>query len=136
MMQDTLRVPLVRNSPNRRWSVLTHRTEGDANRADQDFRRDGQAVENAPEEAGNDVRQGWDRTTQGVEDVPKDIGGMLEGAASKIGDFTGGAQNEGRRAEQGVQNDYGQASGDVEGFGQGEQNSFDQGKQQGQQQGW
>lgn len=111
-------------------------TEGDYNRVDNavnseeqnignDFRRDEQAVENAPENAARDVEQGFDNTVQGVENVPSDIGDGIRGAASWIGDKFGGAENEARNAEN-----------DVSQFDQGVDNAYNQGEQQGEQQGW
>jgi hypothetical protein len=56
--------------------------EGDYNRADQEFQRDEQRVEDAPENAARDVEQGFDNTVQGAENIPSDIGSGIKDAAS------------------------------------------------------
>lgn len=58
---------------------------------------------------------------QDVEDIPSDIGNMIEGAANWIGDKIGGIEGEGRRVEN-----------DVNQFDQGVDNSFEQGEQEGE----
>ncbi|CAD0115470.1 unnamed protein product [Aureobasidium uvarum] len=111
------------------------------------FRRDEQAVENAPENLARYAEQGFTSTVNSVENIPSDIGSGLRSAANWIGEQIGGAENEGRRAEQGVENRYDQAEQgvenryndaeqDVDRFGQGVQNSYDQGEQQGRRDGW
>ncbi|THX75436.1 hypothetical protein D6D05_06510 [Aureobasidium pullulans] len=86
------------------------RAEGSYDRADQafdrqeqrigdSFRRDEQAVENAPENMARYAEQGFNNTVQGVENIPSDIGAGLRGAANWIGEKIGGVENEGRRAE-------------------------------------
>ena len=92
--------------------------EGDYDRVGQDISRDARDVENAPGNAERDVKQG-------VEDVPSDVSGGVRDAASWVGDKLGGAENEGRRAEN-----------DVNQFDQNVDNSYDQGEQQGKQSGW
>lgn len=144
---------------------VSYRTEGTYDRADQawdreesrigdSFRRDEQAVENAPENLARYAEQGFNNTVNSVENIPSDIGAGLRGAANWIGEKIGGAENEGRRAEQDVQNRYNDAEQDVDRFGQGVknryddaeqdvdrfnqgmQNSYDQGEQQGRRDGW
>lgn len=118
------------------------------------FRRDEQAVEDAPETLARDTRQGFDKTVDSVENIPSDIGGGLRGAANWIWDKIGGVQNEGQRAEndvqdgykdaeqnvdqfgQGVQDKYNDGRQNLDQFGDGMQNSYDQGEQQGRQDGW
>ncbi|KAG9527829.1 hypothetical protein KCU99_g825, partial [Aureobasidium melanogenum] len=141
------------------------RAEGTYDRADQafdreesrigdSFRRDEQAVENAPENLARYAEQGFNNTVSSVENIPSDIGAGLRGAANWIGEKIGGAENEGRRAEQdvqnryndaeqdvdrfdqGVKNRYDDAEQDVDRFNQGMQNSYDQGEQQGRRDGW
>lgn len=140
-------------------------TEGSYDRADQaidreeqnvsnDFRRGEQALENAPENMARDVQQGFNNTVQGVENIPSDIGNGIMSAANWIGDKIGGVENEGRRAEQGAENEwnedrqkvdqfddrvedrYNRAEQDVDRFNQGVENSYDQGEQQGRREGW
>ncbi|KAG9739541.1 hypothetical protein KCU73_g9453, partial [Aureobasidium melanogenum] len=100
------------------------------------------------------AEQGFNNTVSSVENIPSDIGAGLRGAANWIGEKIGGAENEGRRAEQdvqnryndaeqdvdrfdqGVKNRYDDAEQDVDRFNQGMQNSYDQGEQQGRRDGW
>lgn len=118
------------------------------------MRSDARAVENAPGNAYRATEQGFERgeenveragqnVEQGFKDAPSDIGGALKSAASWIGSKVGGAENEGRRAEgevdrfgQGVEDRGRRAEGDVDRFGEGVGNSYEQGEQQGRQQGW
>ena len=104
---------------------LINVTEGDYDRAGQDVRRDEQAVENAPGDAVRDVDNAGRRADQDVKDIPSNIGSAVEGAASWIGDKFGGVENEGRRAE-----------GDAQQFDQNVDNSYNQGENQGRQQGF
>ena len=55
-----------------------------------------------------------------VEDIPNDIGNMVEKAANWIGEKIGNVEGEGRRVEN-----------DVSQFGDNVENSFEQGEQEG-----
>ena len=144
--------------PKSRVTYTYTHTEGQYDRADRawdreeqsigdDYRRGEQAVENAPGEIARDVQQGFNNTVQGIENVPSDIGSGIRSAANWIGDKIGGAENEGRRAEQNVENSYNRAEDNVERrydnaeqgvdrFNQGVENSYDQGERQGRREGW
>jgi len=100
-------------------------TEGDYDRADQDVNRDESRVEGIPGDVGRDVTQNFDSGVQDVKDAPSDLGKDVSSAASWVGDKFGGVEGDGRRADQ-----------DVNNFDQGVDNSFNQGQQQGEQQGF
>lgn len=82
------------------------------------------------------AEQDVDRAGQDIKNAPSDVGSAIGSAAKWIGDKIGGVENEGNRAEQGVQNDYNDTKGDVDRFDSGVQNSYDQGENQGRQQGF
>ena len=114
---------------------LTHPPEEGYDNARNDINRDEQEIENFPsnearraeqgfDNIGRDADQGFNNAVQGIENAPQDIGSAFEGAAKWIGDKIGGVEGEGRRVE-----------GDVDRFGDNMQNSYDQGQQQGEQQG-
>lgn len=105
--------------------------------------RDEQAVENAPENAARWAEQGVDNVVQGVEDIPSDIGGAINKVAGWFGEKIGGVEREGRDAEQdvdrfgqGIANDYNEGRQDVDRFGEGVQNSYDQGENEGRRDDW
>jgi len=97
-----------------------HSIEGEYEQAEQNVRRDEQEIENIPENVGRVAEEGFDNTVQEVEDIPNDIGNMVKEAANWIGDKIGGIESEGRKAEN-----------EADQFGQGVENSFDQGEQEG-----
>ncbi|KAK0963943.1 hypothetical protein LTR91_018748 [Friedmanniomyces endolithicus] len=97
--------------------------DGDYNQAGQDVRQGEQSIENAPADVGRDAEQGVDNGVRDVEDVPSDIGrGGLKGAADWIGSKVGGVEGDTSRAE-----------GDVSGFDNSMDQSYNQGEQQGRQ---
>ena len=57
---------------------------------------------------------------QNVENIPNDVGNMVENAAKWIGDKIGGIEGEGRRVEN-----------DINQFDQNVENSYEQGEQEG-----
>ncbi|KAI9663022.1 MAG: hypothetical protein M1821_008069 [Bathelium mastoideum] len=99
--------------------------EGDYDRAGQDVRRDEQDVENVPGDIAQSADNAGRDAVQDVKDAPSDVGGAIEGAAKWVGDKIGGVEGDGRRAEN-----------DVQQFDQGVDNSYDQGENQGRQQGF
>ncbi|KAK0312198.1 hypothetical protein LTR29_009254 [Friedmanniomyces endolithicus] len=96
--------------------------EGDYNQAGQDVRQGEQSIENAPADVGRDAEQGVDNGVRDVENVPSDIGGGMKGAADWIGSKVGGVEGDTSRAE-----------GDVSGFDNSMDQSYNQGEQQGRQ---
>ncbi|KAK0321814.1 hypothetical protein LTS16_013056 [Friedmanniomyces endolithicus] len=96
--------------------------EGDYNQAGQDVRQGEQSIENAPADVGRDAEQGVDNGVRDVENVPSDIGGGMKGAANWIGSKVGSVEGDTSRAE-----------GDVSGFDNSMDQSYNQGEQQGRQ---
>ena len=83
--------------------------------------------ENAVRGAEGDFRS----AEQDVENVPSDIGGGLRGAASWIGDKFGGVEGDADKAE----GEFRGAEGDAQNFDNSMDSSFNNGENQGRQEG-
>lgn len=107
------------------YSPFTPAIENSYDNARQDVREDAQRVEALPDDAARAAERGYDNTVDAVKNAPSELSNAVSGAAKWLGDKIGGVEGEGRKAEESVDR-----------FGQGVENSYDQGEQQGRQQGW